>query len=87
MTIYLFEPYRDSGEEDEASIIGEELVISGCDAAERLELVDEALDEISLFVERLIVGERGAAIGFGRDDRLRPAVEDSLAQMIGVITS
>ena len=32
----LFEQYRDGGEDDEASVIGEQLVISGCHAVELL---------------------------------------------------
>lgn len=48
--------------------IGEELVISCCDASELLQLIEEAFDEISLFVECFVVRERRAAIGFGRDD-------------------
>jgi hypothetical protein len=82
----LFENYGDGGEEDEASIIGQELVIAGGDAAELLQLVEEPLDEIAFFVKRLVVGERRAAIGFGRDDRLGLTRKDSLAQVIRVIT-
>ena len=81
----LFENYGDGGEEDEASIIGQELVIAGGDAAELLQLVEEPLDEIAFFVKRLVVGERRAAIGFGHD-RLGLTRKDSLAQVIRVIT-
>jgi hypothetical protein len=82
----LSEHYCDSGEENEASIVGEELVISCRDAPELFQLVEEAFDEISLFVERLVVGERRTAIRFGRNDGFGSAFEDSLAQVIGVIT-
>lgn len=82
----LFENYGDGGEEDEASIIGQELVIAGGDAAELLQVVEEPLDEIAFFAKRLVVGERRAAIGFGRDDRLGRTRKDSLAQVIRVIT-
>jgi hypothetical protein len=74
------------GEEHESAVVGEELVISRGDAPELLELIEETLDEIALFVERLVVGERRAAVGFRRNDRLSLAFEDSLAQVIGVIT-
>lgn len=43
-------------------------VVSCCDASELLEFVEEALDEIALLVERLVVGSRREAIAFGRDD-------------------
>ncbi len=53
-----------SGEQYEASVVCEELVVSGCDAPELLQFIEETLDEIALLVERLVVGERRAAIGF-----------------------
>ncbi len=82
----LSEQYRDGGEEHKSAVVGEEFVISRGDAPELLQFVEETLDEIALFVERLVVGERRAAVGFWRNDRLRGAFEDSLAQVIGVIT-
>jgi hypothetical protein len=51
MTIELSEPNSDGGDFDEAHKVDEELVVSGCDASELLELVEEALDEIALLVE------------------------------------
>ena len=51
MTILLFEPDGDSGEFDEAHEVLEELVVSRCDAAERLELVEKALDDVARLVE------------------------------------
>src|SRR5271163_5360158 len=81
----LSEHYGDSCEENEASIIGEELVEEGRDAPELLQFIEETLDEIALFVKRLVVAKRRAAIGFRRNDGLSFAFEDSLAQVIGVI--
>jgi hypothetical protein len=51
VTLQLLKPNSDGGEIDEAHEVGEELVISGRDAAELLKLVEQALDEIALFVE------------------------------------
>ena len=82
----LFEHYGDSGKQNKSSIIGEEFVVSRGDAPELFQLVKEAFDEVALFVESLVVGERRAAIEFGRDDRLSLACKDSFAQVIGVIT-
>jgi hypothetical protein len=58
VTIYL--SISDCGEEDESAGVGEELVSRG-DAAELFELVEEALDEIALFVERLVIFDWRAA--------------------------
>ena len=82
----LSEHYSNGGKEHESAVVGEELVISRGDAPEMLELIEETLDEIAFLVERLVVGERRAAVGFRRNDRLGVAFEDSLAQVIGVIT-
>ncbi|MBB3399591.1 hypothetical protein FHT71_006311 [Rhizobium sp. BK060] len=48
MTIQLFEPYGDRGEFDEAHEVCEQFVIACCDAAELFELVEEALDAVTL---------------------------------------
>ena len=58
----LSEQYRNCGEEHESAVVGEEFVISRGDAPELLELIEETLDEIALFVERLVVCDRRAAI-------------------------
>lgn len=55
MTNYLFDPNSDSGELHEAHEVYEELVVSCCDAPELLELVEEALDQIALFVKLTVV--------------------------------
>ena len=49
--IELFEPDGDGGEFDKADEVGEQLVVSGRDAAELFELVEEALDDVALLVE------------------------------------
>jgi hypothetical protein len=40
----------DSGADNEASIIHEELVVSGCNPSELLELTETALDEVPLLI-------------------------------------
>jgi hypothetical protein len=46
-----------------------QFVVSGHDGAKVLNLVEEALDEIALAVEREIAVPLGLAVGFWRDDR------------------
>ena len=52
----------DSGENDESPVVYEELVVSGSDPAKLFELVEEALDEIALLVERFVIGGRCTAV-------------------------
>ena len=85
MTILLFEPDSDSGEFNEAHEVDEQLIISGCDASELFELVEEALDEIALLVEVDVVGALNLAIALGRDDDLRAFSSNCGAQMVGVV--
>ncbi len=68
------EHYGDGGKEHEASTVGKKLVVSRGDAPEPLQLVEEALDEIALFVERLVIGKRRPAIGFWTGSPARPRV-------------
>ncbi len=56
------EHYSYCGEEYESPVIGEELIVSGGDSAELLQLIEETLDEVSFLVECLVVRERCAAI-------------------------
>ena len=86
MTILLFDPDSDGGKFDEAHEVYEELVVSGCDATELFELVEEALDDVALFVEISVVGALDVAVSLGRDDDFGPAFSNLLAETIGVIT-
>jgi hypothetical protein len=60
-----------------------QFVVSGYDGAKGLNLVEEALDEIALAIEREIAVPLGLAIGFWRDDRrdfpLREAIDERSA--------
>lgn len=85
MTIYLFEPDRDSCKFDEAHEVGEELVVARCNPPELLEFVEEAFDEIALFVEVGIIRTLNLPIALGRNDNLAASFSDFLVQMIGVI--
>lgn len=86
MTILLFDPDGDSGKFDEAHEVYEELVVSSCDAAELFELVEEALDDVALFVEIGVIGALDRTVSLGRDDDFGPAFGNLLAETIGVIT-
>jgi len=50
----LTEPYCYCREFDEAHEVGKRFVVAHCDAAELLEFVEEALDEVALLVEMLV---------------------------------
>ena len=53
-----------------------ELVVTGGDGAEMLELVEKTLHEVAFAVEDEVARARGFSVGFGRDDRDdRPLVE------------
>jgi hypothetical protein len=58
----LFEQNCNSGEDDEASVIHEEFVVSGCDTAELFEFVEEPLDEIAFPIERFVIVDWGSAV-------------------------
>jgi hypothetical protein len=49
------------------------------------ELVEEALDEVSLLVEFDVVGALNLAVALGRDDDLCAGFDDFRAQAIGVV--
>ena len=71
----------DHGEE----VLGE-LVVTGGDATEVLELAEEAFDQIAVTVERLAEAGFPFAIGFGRDVGHRALRLDQIADAIGVIS-
>jgi hypothetical protein len=70
---------------DHSEEVGGELVVSGCDAAEVLELVEEALDEVALAIEAL--GEAGLppSVSFGGDVGRRALFLDVRANAVGVV--
>ena len=73
------------GELNGGEEVSSELVVSCGDAAEVLELVEEALDEVALAVEREVAMARGDAIGLGRDDRGDAPRLQGQDQGVGVI--
>jgi hypothetical protein len=60
------------------------LSYSVADAAELLELVEEALDDVALLVDSGVVGTLERAVSLGRNDKLANAFSDLVAQVIGV---
>jgi hypothetical protein len=74
-----------SGEFDEADEVCEQLVVSGCDAAELFELVEEALNDVALLVELGVVRPLERPVPLGRNDGLADAFSDPAAQVIGVV--
>jgi len=64
----------------------QELVVSGCDAAELFELVEEALDAISFLVQIGVVGALDLAVAFGWDDDLGSLFLHLFNEMIGIVT-
>ena len=62
---HLLEPDSDSSEFDEAHEVGEQLVVSGRDAPELFELVEEALDDVALLVQVGVVGTLTVRLRFG----------------------
>jgi len=85
VTIQLSKPDLDSGEFDEAHKVGEQLVVSCRDAPELLEFVEEALDEIALFIKINVIGALDFAVALWRNDDLAAACGDPLVQVIGVV--
>jgi hypothetical protein len=63
-----------------------ELVISGGDPAEVLELAEEALDQIAFAIESLAETGLPFAIGFGGNVRHRALRFDQVANSIGIIS-
>ena len=85
MTILLFEPDGDSCEFDEPHEVGEELIVSCRDAAELFELVEEALDDVALFVKLGVIATFDRSISLGRNDDLAAGFGDPVAEVIGVV--
>jgi hypothetical protein len=70
----------DHGEE-----VGGELVVASSDAAEVLQLREEALDQVALAVEALAEAGFSAPVALGRDVGRGALVLDQLADAIGVV--
>lgn len=64
-----------------------ELVVSGGDAPEMLELVEEALDEVALAVDGVVDRTLSLAIPLGWDVRPGAVLGDEIQDGLGVITS
>ena len=70
---------------DEGKERGSELVVSGCDAPELLQLVEEPLDQVSLAIELLAERIEHFSIGFIGDIGRRALGPDLGADPIGVV--
>jgi hypothetical protein len=65
--------------------VADELVVTGCDAAELLEPGEEALDAVALLVEARIAGMFDRPVGSWGDDGLRSDLAQRLVEMVGVV--
>ena len=63
-----------------------EFVVARGDGAELLELIEEALDEISFAVECEVACARSLAVGLGWDDRGDLALDEDADEWIGVVS-
>ena len=70
----------DHGEE-----VGGELIVTGGDAAEVLQLREKPLDQVALAVEPLAEARLPLAVAFGRDVGSGALVLDQLADAVAVI--
>jgi hypothetical protein len=71
---------------DEAHEVGEQFVVWGCDASELFELVEEALNDVALFVEFDVVVSLDLAVSFWWNDDLSARLGDGFAKMVNIIT-
>jgi branched-chain amino acid transport system substrate-binding protein len=72
-------PVAGSAIGNEAHEVGEELVVTSCDAAEVFQLLEEALHDIALFVEFGVVMTFECPVSFGRNDGLAAGLRDPVA--------
>jgi hypothetical protein len=79
------EPQPHRGELDHVEEVGGELVVAGSDAAEVLQLREEALDQVALAVETLAEAGFPAPVALARDVGRGALVLDQLADAIGVV--
>lgn len=70
---------------DHCEEVGGELVVAGSDAAEVLQLREEALDQVALAVEVLAEAGFTAPVALGRDVGRGALVLDQLTDAIGVV--
>jgi hypothetical protein len=61
--VSLIEPNDAGGEEDRGVEVADGLVVSGCDGAELLEPGKEALDQVALVMEMVVVLAAQLAVG------------------------
>jgi len=66
--------------------IASEFIVPGGDGAKVLKLIEKALDEIALAVERKVTFALGLSICFGRNDRGDFPRRKTLDQRIGVVS-
>ncbi|MDR6953644.1 hypothetical protein J2X65_003007 [Ancylobacter sp. 3268] len=60
--------------------------MSCCDAAELLELVEEALDAVAFLVEFGVIGPPDPPVSLGRDNDLGTAVSHPAREVTGVVS-
>jgi hypothetical protein len=65
--------------------VDEQLVVSRSDASELFELVEEALDDVALFIEVGVVEPLNLAVSFRRDDGLCADLGNPVDDMVGII--
>lgn len=71
---------------EEASVVSGEFVVTGCDAPEVFDLVEEAFDEITVFVEMRVEAAPLRGCSASRDDRLCAAGGDGVHGALPVIS-
>ena len=81
------DPEACGGESAGGEEVSGEFVVSGCDTAEVLELVEEAFDEIALTIEPPIDRALYFAVPLGRDVSLTATTGDEFYQVSPVITA
>ena len=79
------EPEADGSQLCHSEIVEGEAIEASADVPEVLELVEEALDEVALFVGPLGEGNVIGSVGFGRDAGSAILVLDDVAYPVGVI--
>ncbi len=69
----------------EAHKVDQKLVVARCDPSKLLELVEEALDEIALFVKMGVIRPLNLAVSLWRNDNLTALPGDLFVQIVCVV--
>ncbi len=81
------QPDKCSGEVDEAKVATGKLVESGEDPSIVFELIEETLDQMTLFVEMMVVESKLGSVFSWRNDRNGTHLIDQVNQLVGIIPS